>query len=347
MSSLIGKFMRDVDYLKQGLQPKKESGESVTKLSYEGEKHEQLKDEDIAQLAAALMTNDVFQGQIDLSENDFSDKGALELSRLFEKRNVSNISALKLNKNKLGSKTGEYIGDAISRNPEYKINKLSFGKICLEDIGLVRIMEACNLNKNIQKLNIGVLTNCGLMKMAELLKENDSLEELKFTETKDHQKYWTEEGRAAFLETLKKCTQLKKIKVKFEHDETDDDKLFEKEIKFYTKQKSEVRSKGKDYEKRLESCDPTHMFENMMKLVEDKERHHKMPVRKFFNNTFATMLSQAFFLLKKKQSKYPNHREYFTCEGQIKFVAFHLLDNLPDGEVQAEGADLSGNDSDQ
>ena len=58
-----------------------------------------------------------------------------------------------------------------------------------------------------------------------------------------------------------------------------------------------------------------------------------MPVRKFFNNTFGTLLNQALFKLKNHQDKFPDENEYFTCEGQIKFVAFHMLDELPDGEV--------------
>jgi len=56
----------------------------------------------------------------------------------------------------------------------------------LESIGLVRIIEACNLNKNIKTLNIGVLTDDGLVQLAELLRENDSLEALEICETKDH-----------------------------------------------------------------------------------------------------------------------------------------------------------------
>ena len=96
------------------------------------------------------------------------------------------------------------------------------------------------MNKNIMTLNVGVLTNNGLIKLADLLKENTSLECLKFSETKDHQQYWTEEGRAALLGTLSKCTQLKKVKLSFEHEENDADKEFEAEIKFYTKQKCAV-----------------------------------------------------------------------------------------------------------
>jgi hypothetical protein len=42
------------------------------------------------------------------------------------------------------------------------------------------------------------------------------------------------------------------------------------------------------------------MFENILKLVEDKGKHRKMPVRKFFNNTFGTLLNDAIFALQKK-----------------------------------------------
>ena len=61
-----------------------------------------------------------------------------------------------------------------------------------------------------------------------------------------------------------------------------------------------------------------------------------MPVRKFYNNTFNTLLNRAMFALKKKQMQNPNEMEYFTTEGMIKFVAFQLLDSPPDGEIQQE-----------
>ena len=84
------------------------------------------------------------------------------------------------------------------------------------------------------------------------------------------------------------------------------------------------------------------MFEHLLKLAEDHDRNHKMPVRKFFNNTFDTLLNQAFFNLRKEQDKNPDNNEYFTTEGQIKFVAFYLLDNLPDGEVRDDQDDSMG-----
>ena len=42
------------------------------------------------------------------------------------------------------------------------------------------------------------------------------------------------------------------------------------------------------------------MFENLLGLIENKDKSKKMPVRKFFNNTFGTLLNDAIFALKKK-----------------------------------------------
>ena len=56
----------------------------------------------------------------------------------------------------------------------------------MESIGLVRIVEAVNANKNIKRIDIGVLTNGGLTQLAELLRPNDSLEEIEITETSNH-----------------------------------------------------------------------------------------------------------------------------------------------------------------
>lgn len=66
-----------------------------------------------------------------------------------------------------------------------------------------------------------------------------------------------------------------------------------------------------------------------MELVEKKDKIKKMPVRKFFNNTFGTLLNDAIFALKKKQSKEPENFDLFTKKGSVKFVALYLLDNLP------------------
>jgi hypothetical protein len=78
------------------------------------------------------------------------------------------------------------------------------------------------------------------------------------------------------------------------------------------------------------------MFQNMLELLEKKETHRKMPVRKFFNNTFGTILNDALFALKKKQSKEPENEEICTKKGSIKFVAIYLLENLPQSEREPD-----------
>jgi hypothetical protein len=64
-------------------------------------------------------------------------------------------------------------------------------------------------------------------------------------------------------------------------------------------------------------------------LLEAK-KGKKMLVRKFLNNTFDTILNDAIFAMKKKQSKEPNpDDEIFTVQGAIKYVAQELQRNLP------------------
>jgi hypothetical protein len=49
--------------------------------------------------------------------------------------------------------------------------------------------------------------------------------------------------------------------------------------------------------KRQEDYNIDNMFENILKLIEAKDQHKKMPIRKFFNNTFSTILNDALFEL--------------------------------------------------
>lgn len=111
---------------------------------------------------------------------------ALHLAPVFEKENGQNITKLKLDGNNFTTKAGEYIGNALCANPSYKLKKISFSGISLESIGLTRVVEACNGNENIKRLNIGVLTDEGLERLAQLLAQNESLEEIEIQETKDH-----------------------------------------------------------------------------------------------------------------------------------------------------------------
>ena len=78
------------------------------------------------------------------------------------------------------------------------------------------------------------------------------------------------------------------------------------------------------------------MFDNVLELVEKKDSSKKMPVRKFFNNTFANILNDAIFELKKKQSKEPHNEEIFTKKGSVKYVALYLLEYLPQHEREPD-----------
>ena len=74
----------------------------------------------------------------------------------------------------------------------------------------------------------------------------------------------------------------------------------------------------------------------MQELIEsdDDDNAAKMPVRKFYLNTFNQLLNRAIFALTKKQGQQPDNTELFTTTGMIKFVAFQLLDSPPDGEIE-------------
>ena len=72
---------------------------------------------------------------------------------------------------------------------------------------------------------------------------------------------------------------------------------FKQEIEFYTKKNLAKHKKMKRHERRQEECDQTNMFDNILELIENKLMNKKMPVRKFFNNTFGTLLNDAIFAL--------------------------------------------------
>ena len=154
-------------------------------MEAEVEVYERLTDDDIARLADALLNNQRFSGPLELQNNNLSDLSALHLSKVFEPETGFNINSLNLKGNNFTSKAGEYIGESLCNNPEYPLGKLVFGGICLEETGLVRIIEAVNANKNIVQLNVGIVTDHGLEIIANLLKDNDSLQEITMAQTTD------------------------------------------------------------------------------------------------------------------------------------------------------------------
>lgn len=72
---------------------------------------------------------------------------------------------------------------------------------------------------------------------------------------------------------------------------------FLNEIEFYTEQKNGQRKKQEKMNERAQSCDTEYMFSKMLKYIEDTDKNVKMPVRKFFNNTFGQLLNDAIFAL--------------------------------------------------
>lgn len=67
---------------------------------------------------------------------------------------------------------------------------------------------------------------------------------------------------------------------------SDDAQLFLEEIEFYTDHKSHNMKKTKHMDERMRSCDTESMFKQMHEYLEHKDKNEKMPVRKFFNNSF-------------------------------------------------------------
>ena len=99
---------------------------------------------------------------------------------------AKNITKLNFSKNTdLKSKTGIFIGDALIANADHPVEKLNFKNVYLEDDGLLRILEACNANKNIKKVTLGYVSSSGLKLLGQTLKNNKTLEKLKFQEHKE------------------------------------------------------------------------------------------------------------------------------------------------------------------
>lgn len=70
------KFYRDIRFLEKNEQPMESYGERVDELIYKigsVQDEEQLNDDDVRELSRALIKNEVFQGPLDLSNNNLTD----------------------------------------------------------------------------------------------------------------------------------------------------------------------------------------------------------------------------------------------------------------------------------
>lgn len=186
-------LQRDLTYLKQNLAPTLPSGALVEDLDYEasssdeeGHLHSRLSDDDVHSLAQALQSNDVFSGPLNLSKNDLSDLSALYLKEAIQREGAKCFTKIVLAKNpRMQAKTGIYIGEALIANPSHPVNKLSFKGLDLQEDGLLRVLEACNANKNIEKLHLGFVSGRGLRLMSEVVRGNKSIKKIKFQEHPD------------------------------------------------------------------------------------------------------------------------------------------------------------------
>ena len=298
-------------FLQQGLVPIENSGKEVSALEYkvdsDCEDEDYLHCDDISRLADALKGNTKFNGPLNLENQRLTDISGMYIGRILAQGdNISKLCFAHKGDNKITHKSGEYIGQGLLDNPTSKIHKLDLQGLNLGETGLQRVLEAVNNIACIEKLHVGVVTDSGLKILAAQLAHNTTLEELQFSETPDHQKYWTEESRCCLVETLKLTSvKLKKVKAKFQkaNRELAHADAFQDELEFYTDQKSALKKKDKRTKERMTSCDTDHMFENMQRYIENTDKNEKMPVRKFFNNTFGQLLNDALFALKKRISK--------------------------------------------
>lgn len=260
--SLFDRFERDLLYLNQNQVPQEAGGEPLDKLKYESKKGQQLTDVHVERLCKALERNSAFCGPIDLEDNDLTDLAALYLSEVLRKPSA-NITKLNLSDCKLfSSKAGEYIGQALIDTPSAVIEKLEFKGVHLDDRGLLRIIDAANKTQSLEKLDVGVLTDNGLKLLAERLYGNEHLSELCFSETADHQKYWSPDACKLFIELLKTSTKLKTIKVRFQecNRKSEHAGVFVEELDFYTNQKQKQKKQAKAFRDRMHSTDQEYMF---------------------------------------------------------------------------------------
>ena len=112
---------------------------------------------------------------------------------MLSKQSGKNITELNLSNNSMQAKAAVCIGDALIKNPEYPIQQILLRNINIGEDGVHRLMEAANLNKNIRRLHVGILSDLALLKLASKLCSNTgNLLKLEF-----------QEGNYLFIKTLK------------------------------------------------------------------------------------------------------------------------------------------------
>ena len=65
-----------------------------------------------------------------------------------------------------------FIGQSLIDNVDHPVTKISFKNCDLGEAGVHRIIEASNCNKNIKKINLGLVSDESLKTIAQLLINN-------------------------------------------------------------------------------------------------------------------------------------------------------------------------------
>ncbi|CAI2369868.1 unnamed protein product [Moneuplotes crassus] len=326
MSSLIPRFLACTEQLSLNKVPATNSGRPYRKLKFNGEKYEKLSDTDIKELANSLEKNTKFKGELLLKNNSLTDLSALYLTKAME--TFKGITKLSLKGNGLGSKAGEFIGDWLLDLGKTggSLEALDLGGNNFEETGIRRIILGVARAKTLRKVDIGTISDFGLVLLAEELtlfygEEADPqgvLEKIKFKENKD--KEFSSKARESFIESSENFSPLIKC---------GDD-----ELEYYNKDKKIAQKEFKKFKKRNLVMDQKSLIKSVVKSLENKRKPDKIAIQKYFKNTFGDLLNDAMYELTRKQEKFPENDEYFTIEGSLIFVGEFLLENLPDHEVE-------------
>lgn len=91
-----------------------------------------------------------------------------------------------------------------------ELQRLSFKNLRLGEYGLLRVLEASNVCKTLQRLHLGFVNDAGLLMMADKLAANNYLTTIEFDEenTGELTAKWTEEAMKRFAGMLKENTEI-------------------------------------------------------------------------------------------------------------------------------------------
>ena len=268
-------------------------------------------------MCSALENNTAFIGPLDLSKNSLTDLSGLYLASCM--KNFRGLTALKLDKNNVKSKTAEFIGDVLIDDPTYPIEELSFKDTHLEENGLRRLIIAATKNHNIRKLKLGYITDFGMQLLTQELL-NTNLKKLDFQESEESP--ISEKEKDAFIDKLEDST-LEKVGYEDE------------KVQYYFKTRKEAIKSHKQFKKRNLVLAQKSIVKKVIKKVDGKKKADKVAIKKYFRNTFGDLLNDAMYELTRKQEKFPDNDEYFTVEGCCTFIGEFLLDHLPEHEQDA------------